>query len=125
MLCLHLRRTHNTVSTLVHFALVVVVAVAPINNCTPNFLSRGGKGGVVFHFPIFFFFLWAAANDAGRVRRVHRRDWCSSRKGFFFFRILTYGKGKKSNPALDFFLLFSFGWGFMSGCNPSIRWEEG
>jgi hypothetical protein len=52
-----LRRTHNTVSTLVHFALVVVaVAVAPINNCTPNFLSRGGRtGGVVFHFPIFFF----------------------------------------------------------------------
>lgn len=59
MLCLHLRRTHNTVSTLVHFALVVVaVAVAPINNCTPNFLSRGGKGGVVFHFPIFFFFFY-------------------------------------------------------------------
>lgn len=68
LLCLHLRRTHNTVSTLVHFALVV--AVAPINNCTPNFLSRGGRtGGVVFHFPIFFFFFrWAAANDAGRVR---------------------------------------------------------
>lgn len=57
LLCLHLRRTHNTVSTLVHFALVV--ALAPINNCTPNFLSlsqEGGKDGAELFF-IFPFFL--------------------------------------------------------------------
>jgi hypothetical protein len=69
----------------------------------PTFSQEGERAELFFISPFFFL-------DGPPLTMPEESDefivvtGVVAGKVFFFFRILTYGKGKKSNPALDFFL---------------------